>query len=99
MKHDYHNDPDSDEALQFLSWLESETAEALRADYGNLESVKSSVFLYVNRAYEAGLPDGLVGQIFGRCIAKAGYTEEEQDAVLDLLESLASVARAVHSPE
>ena len=61
MKHDYRNDPHSDEAQQFLSWLETETVDVLRRDYRNLEAVKSSVFLYVNRAFEAGLPDGLVG--------------------------------------
>ncbi len=97
MKHDYRSDPNSDKAQSFLSWLETETGDALRRDYGNVEAVKSSVFLYVNRAYEAGLPDGLVGELFGRCIVKAGYSEEEQDSVFDLLESLAVTAKAVHS--
>ena len=97
MKHDYRSDPNSDKAQSFLSWLESETADALQSDYGNVEALKSSVFLYVNRAYEAGLPDGLVGQIFGRSIAKAGYTEAEQDSVFDLLESFAATAKTVHS--
>ncbi len=97
LNHDYRSDSDSDKAQTFLSWLESETADALRSDYGNVEAVKSSVFLYVNRAYEAGLPDGLVGQISGRCVAKAGYTEKEQDSVFDLLESFAATAKAVHS--
>lgn len=97
MKHDYRSDPNSDKAQLFLSWLETETADALRSDYGNVEAVKSSVFLYVNRAYEAGLPDGLVGQIFGKCIAKAGYSEAEQDSIFDLLESLGATAKAVHA--
>ena len=97
MKHDYRIDPDSDKAQAFLDWLESETAAALRNDRGNAEAVKSSVFLYVNRAYEAGLPDATIGRIFGRCVAVAGYSEAEQDPVFDLLESFAETARAVHS--
>lgn len=97
MKHDYRSDPSSENAQSFLRWLESETANALREDYGNVEAIKSSVFLYVNRAYEAGLPDSLVGQIFGKSIAKAGYSETEQDSVFDLLESFAATAKSVHS--
>lgn len=97
MKHDYRSDPNSDQARSFLSWLESETTNALRSDYGDVEALKSSVFLHVNRAYEAGLPDGLIGQIFGRCIAVSGYSEEEQESVFDLLESFAAIAKTVHS--
>ena len=99
MKHDYRSDPDSDKASQFLEWLQSQTAAALSRDHGNIDAVASTVFLFVNRAYEAGLPDKLVGRMFGTCIARAGYSEEEQDAVFDLLESQAEVARAVHAPD
>ncbi|MEM1175735.1 MAG: hypothetical protein AAGA33_07525 [Pseudomonadota bacterium] len=96
MKHDFRGDPDSARAQAFCDWLENETSNALRNDHGNIEAIKSSVFLYVNRAYEAGLPDAAVGRLFGRSIVKAGYSEEEQDAVFDLLESLAPVAKSVH---
>ena len=99
MKHDYRSDPDSERASEFLEWLESETVAALSRDHGNIDAIASTVFLYVNRAYEAGLPDKLVGGMFGRFIARAGYSEAEQDAVFDLLESQADVARAVHAPE
>ncbi|MFK7955449.1 MAG: hypothetical protein AB8B96_05080 [Lysobacterales bacterium] len=97
MKHNYRTDPNSDNAQLFLSWLETETVKTLRSDYGNLDAVKSSTFLYVNRAYEAGLPDDIVGHIFGKCISKAGYSEAEQDIVFDLLETLATTAKGVHS--
>lgn len=99
MKHDFPSDCDSDSAQAFINWLESETVSARRRGRNNAdaESLKASVFLYVNRAYEAGLPDNVVGGTFGRCIARAGYTEEEQDSVFDLLESLADVDRAVHN--
>jgi hypothetical protein len=97
MKYDYRSDPDSDEAQSFLSWLEAETSNALRDDYGNIEAVKSSVFLYVNRAYEAGLPDSLVGKILGSCVATAGYNEAEQEVMFELLESLTATAKLVHA--
>ena len=97
MKHNYRQDADSDQAKAFLSWLESDTANALKAGHGNVDAVRSSIFLYVNRAYEAGMPDDLVGQLFGESIARAGYTEEEQEAVIEVLESFAPIAKQVHA--
>lgn len=97
MKHDYRSDSDSEQAQAFLSWLESETTAALARDHGNLETVRSSVFLFVNRAYEAGLPDALIGRMFGGCLAKAGFSEQDQDPVFDLLEFYAETAKQVHS--
>ena len=99
MKHDFRADPSSTQAEAFLEWLESETTSALRRDRGDAEATKSSVFLYVNRAYEAGLPDHLIGGMFGRCVVGAGFNEAEQEPAFDLLEALAEIAKKVHSPE
>lgn len=43
------------------------------------------------------MPNGLIGQMFGSCVAQAGYNDAEQDSLFDLLESLAAVAKEVHS--
>ena len=60
MKHDYRKDPDSADAQGFLHWLEEQASEHLERDFGNADATRGSIFLFVNRACEAGLPDRLV---------------------------------------
>ncbi len=98
MKHDFRSDPDSEQASEFLDWLEAETISGLKRGFGDWEGVEFYVFLYVNRAYEAGVPEKVIGDIFGRSLVRAGYGDAEIETALDILEFFADTAREVHQP-
>jgi hypothetical protein len=97
VKHDFRRQPEGPEAEQFLAWLEHETVDMLRRTHGDPEGTKTSIFLYVNRAYEAHLTDEQIGAIFGTCFARAGRPEEEQDRAFDFLEFFGQIAQATHN--
>ncbi len=99
MKHNFVDDPDSGKAEAFRRWLETETLEALRRDYGNADAFKASVFLFANRAYEARLPEAEIAALFGRCLVRAGYHADDEEAAIAWLDYFSSVARKVHSEE
>ncbi len=98
MKHDYRADSSSADAQRFIDWLENQAAEHLRRDFGNADATRGSIFLFVNRACEAGLPDELLAEVFGRALARAGYGSSEEDAAITCLEAFLGTARAVHGP-
>ena len=54
------------------------------------------VFLAVNRAYEAQLPERDIARCFGTAVARAGISEDEEGAVFDLFEAMAEIASRVH---
>lgn len=96
MKHDFATSNDKATDDRFVGWLEAETIDGLRRAYGDGEAVKSIVLLYVNRAYEAHMPQELIGATFGKCIVRAGYREEDEAPAFDLLDFFADIARRVH---
>ncbi len=96
MKYDLRHDPDSAEAKAFLDWLAVETTESLRRCRGDAEQAKAGIFLFVNRAYEAHMPEAKIGEMFGICLVRAGYAEEEEDSMLSWLEVFGQVAASVH---
>jgi len=96
MKHNFATSTDRSADERFRAWLESETIEGLRRTYGDGEGTKSVIFLFVNRAYESHMPESLIGETFGKCIACAGYHEDDKGPAFDLLEFLGGVARGVH---
>jgi hypothetical protein len=96
MKHDFATSEDDAAAARFIAWLEAETIAGLRRTYGDGEGTKTMIFLFVNRAFEAHMPEPLIGEIFGKCIVRAGYREEEEGPAFDLLEFLGGNARGVH---
>jgi hypothetical protein len=96
MKHDFATSIDKAADDRFLAWLEAETIDGLKRSYGDGEGTKSMIFLFVNRAYEAHMPEPLIGGMFGKCIIRAGYREEDEDPAYDLLEFLGGIARGVH---
>jgi len=79
------------------SKLIDETAAYLRRDYGDVKAVEATLFLFANRAYEAALPEKSIWQALGTAIARAGYSEVEEERVLDLFEHIAGLAAKVHS--
>ena len=99
MKHDFRKEPDGTEDTRFREWLEDETIEALKRDYGDGEATKATVFLFVNRAYEAHMPEDEIAELFGKCVVRAGYREEDEEAVFSWLDAFGQIAKGVHGAE
>ncbi len=98
MKHDFRTQPDGNEAEQFLTWLERETIDQFQRTLGAAEGTKAAIFLYVNRAYEAHLPEEQIAGLFGRCFVRADRPESDEDEAFDLLELFSEIAHATHGP-
>jgi len=79
MKHDFRAPNSEDEGARFCVWLEQETIDSLRRSCGDAEATKSAIFLFANRAYEAHMPESQIGQLFGRCIVRAGFQEKDEE--------------------
>ena len=75
MKHDFFKDPEGPTADRFLAWMEEETTSLLRRCLGDMEALKGAIFLYVNRAYEANMPDAQIGALFGKAFVAYLPTE------------------------
>jgi hypothetical protein len=99
MKHDFSDEPGGEAAERFLNWLEQEMIDMLRRTAGDAEGTKAAIFLFVNRAYEAHMPEQQMAKLFGKCFVRAGRPEEEEDTAFDLLEFFAEIARNVHRRE
>jgi len=83
-------------ADRFLAWFEAETVDELQRAYGDGDATKGTIFLYVNRAYESHMPERMIAEMFGKCIVRAGYREEDEEPASAWFESLAAIARKVH---
>lgn len=97
MKHDFRLHPSGESADRFSSWLEQESFESLRRSYGDGEATKSAMFLFVNRAYETHMSDDQVGAIFGKCVVRAGFREQDEEAAFAWLEHFAQFAAKLHA--
>src|SRR4051794_37116717 len=60
-KHDFSREPTGEAADHFRLWLEDQTIDMLRRTIGDAEGIKTAIFLFVNRAYEAKMPDREIG--------------------------------------
>src|SRR5262245_33594462 len=96
MKHDFRHQPSGEAAEQFCSWLEQETTSSLRGSHGQAEVTKSAIFLFVNRAYEAHMPKAQIGEMFGKCIVRAGFREQDEEPAIVWLEHFGQLAAGVH---
>jgi hypothetical protein len=92
MKHDFRDQPNGEAADRFRLWLEQETIASLRKSYGDRESTKSAIFLYVNRAYESRSPESEIGGLFGTCLVRAGFSEEDKAQLFSWLEFFTEIA-------
>lgn len=85
------NDSEED-YFAFCSWLEDKTADSLKASRGNTEAIKQAIVNYLERGYSAYLSSGELVDFF--CVStpsildKAGYYEEEADAVIKLYDEI-----------
>ena len=96
MKHDFRQQPSGAAAEQFCSWLEQETTASLRQSYGDGEATKSAISLFVNRAYEAHMPEAQIGEMFGKCIVRAGFREQDEEPAFAWLAHFGQLTSGVH---
>ena len=96
MNHDYSTKPEGEKAQEFSAWLLAQTIKNLTDSYGDLGALKSSLFLFANRAYESKMPENKVAETLGVSIVRAGYTELEEEKVYDIFESFIDVVEATH---
>jgi hypothetical protein len=96
MKHDFSTSTDSASGERFLAWFEAETVNDLRRSYGDGEGAKATIFQFVNRAFESRMPEQLIGELFGKCVVRAGYREEDEGPAFDLLEFFGEIARRAY---
>ncbi len=96
MKYDYRNEPTGEVAEDFYNRLSSETTDSLARSYGDGEATKASIFLFVNRAFEAHLPERWIAEIFGKSLVSAGYDEQDEEPAFALFEAFAEVARGTY---
>jgi hypothetical protein len=96
-KHDFDSEPTGEAAGKFRLWLEQATTDMLRRTIGDAEGTKTAIFLFVNRAYEAKMPEREIAGMFGKCFVRAGHPQDDEDAAWDLLEFLGGIAKATHS--
>ena len=52
--------------------------------------------MFVNRAFEAHLPQAEVGALFGKCIVGAGFKERDEEPAFAWLEHFGEIASKVH---
>jgi hypothetical protein len=97
MKYDFRYGLRGDMADSFCSWLEQVTIESLSRSYGDGEATKAAIFLFVNRAYEARMPESKIGEMFGKCIVRAGFQERDEEAVFAWLEHFGQIAAKVYA--
>lgn len=97
MKFDARKNDSVADLITFVDWLRSETVSGLKRSYGDREGVNAVLFLFANRAYEAHLREDAIWQIAGEAIGQAGYSEQETEGVISILEGHANLSAQVHA--
>jgi hypothetical protein len=102
MKFNARKNRDPGKRKAFIKWLVAEAASGLRRAKGDAESLRAVVFLYLNRAYEAGLePDeicDLLGATRGNVLNKSRLSRKDEQEVLDAYEVLDPIVEATYQP-
>ncbi|HEY6166875.1 MAG TPA: hypothetical protein VI454_02460 [Verrucomicrobiae bacterium] len=101
MKFDARTDSSPEKKTAFTAWLLEETISTLRRSAGDPEGLKTAVFLYFNRAYEAGIPPDEVTDLLGvgpaSAMSPASLSKKDKECVLAAFEVLNGLIEAVHS--
>jgi len=100
MKFDARKDHDPQKRDAFIEWLVTEAASGLQQSAGIPEALRAVVFLYLHRAYEAGLGADLVCDLLGitqhSVLVRANLSETDQLTVLDAFEVLDPIIAAAY---
>jgi hypothetical protein len=100
MKFDARKDNDDLKRIEFKDWLTKETVNDLKRSEGKPEELKSCIFLFLNRAYEAHLdPDEIVNMLGvdqTSILELANLEGADEQIVLKSYELLDSTISQVH---
>ncbi len=92
MKYNSRTERDNEKHSEFKNWLIKETVSGLKNSRGKPEEIKSCIFLFLNRAYEAHLdPDEIVNMLGTEkpnIMDLAEYKGADEEAVLSSYELL-----------
>lgn len=92
--------PANDAPGELTERLVRETAEGLGRARGNTEALRGAVFLYLHRAYEAGLEPDTAVSLFGvgpgTAMAAAELSPEDTEAVIQAYDEQDELVRRVH---
>src|SRR4051794_15823045 len=92
MKFDARIDRSPEKKAAFVAWLSDETVSGLARAAGNSEALKAVVFLYLNRAYEAGLPADEITDMLGigpkSAMSRASLSQKDEQSVLAAFDEL-----------
>ena len=87
----------------FIETLLSETASALQRSAGNVESLRSVVFLFLNRAYEHGLEPDQICSFLGvsqdNVLKRAQLSKQDEAAIMDAYETLDAILEQQYRPD
>lgn len=100
MRYDARVNPDPAARAAFTEWLVREAASGLQRARGDADALRGIVFLYLSRAYEAGLDPEAALQLFGvgpgTAVDEAGLSLEDQEAVIEAYDEQDPLIRRVH---
>jgi hypothetical protein len=77
---------------EYVAWLVDQTVSTLRRAAGNPEALKAAVFLYLSRAYEAGLLADKIADYLAvgatSILSRAALSKQDEEAILDAYDLL-----------
>lgn len=103
MKYDDRSRPDPIRRERFVAWLGETTVNDFIRSRGKNELLRTAVFLFLNRAYEAHLDPDFVVELLGirpgNIIELAGLDKADEAAVMDCYQLIDATTFHVHNSE
>lgn len=91
-KYDKDENESEEDYFRFVEWLENVTSAELRQAKGSIKEQEKACCRYFKRGYKANLTSGELFDFLGATspsiVDKAGYSEEEGDALLQISDAL-----------
>ena len=103
MKYDDRSEADPIRREQFIAWLVETTVNDFVRCRSNRDRLRTAVFLFLNRAYEAHLDPYFVVELLGirsgNVITSAGLDETDEAVVMECYERLDATTLNVYEEE
>jgi hypothetical protein len=101
MKSEPNQSPSPEKRNAFVAWLVDETVSAFVRAAGDREALKAAVFLFLNRAYEAGLAADEITDLLGigpkSAMSRASLSKTDEEAVFAAFDELDELIESVHA--